>query len=76
MRPGSGAMPSSSSGSVSLVCMPWNGLNAPSIAIGTLKSLLRGAGIECRTHSLHLEFAAFAARSGLGLVDYAEIGDN
>ena len=67
--------------SVALVCMPWHVLRSPSIQIGTLHALLARDGIPCTSHSLHVEFAHFAARrtrsrrARLTLPQYFEIGD-
>jgi ribosomal peptide maturation radical SAM protein 1 len=62
---------------VSLVCMPWHMLGSPSIQLGTLQGVLDGAGVRCRSHSLHLEFQDFltrrAARGAITIDEYGEV---
>ncbi|MCA8948879.1 MAG: RiPP maturation radical SAM C-methyltransferase, partial [Planctomycetes bacterium] len=68
-------------GTVALVCMPWQPLEAPSIQLGILHALLARAGIACRSHSLHLELMAFLRSAGkdggplLTVGDYRVVGD-
>ncbi len=58
--------------------MPWHLLGSPSIQLGALHALLQRGGLECRSHSLYLEFLRFLVehgprKHGLGIDEYGEI---
>ena len=61
--------------SLSLVCMPWLMLESPSIQIGTLESVVRRAGLACRSHSFHLAFAEFLSRRASRERDLFDLND-
>ncbi|MEZ5966771.1 MAG: RiPP maturation radical SAM C-methyltransferase [Planctomycetota bacterium] len=63
--------------SVSLVCMPWHALAAPSIQLGILQAVLQDAGVACTSHSSFLQFLHHlgAPRGPLTPEDYLELGD-
>jgi hypothetical protein len=44
---------------VSLVSMPWAGLESPSIQLGILTQLLRSSGFNVSSHSLYIEAGVF-----------------
>lgn len=46
---------------ISLVCMPWQLVDTPSIQLGMLQAALREQGVAAAVHSLHLAFADWAA---------------
>lgn len=62
--------------SVSLVCMPFHLLEAPSIQLGILEGTLARQGIAAQSHSFHLAFVEFlraSTRDPLTLAEYEEL---
>ena len=62
-----------------LVTMPWDVLESPSLALGTLQSILRNEGFEVETKSLKLRWMDYLLqhqrlrRNPISLVDYEKI---
>jgi ribosomal peptide maturation radical SAM protein 1 len=52
---------------IALVAMPWAAPETPSIQIGLLSAVLRGAEVPVTAHSLHLEAAGYFAERGVAL---------
>ncbi|MCU1255628.1 MAG: Radical domain protein [Candidatus Angelobacter sp.] len=42
---------------IALVCMPWNTVTSPSVALGILKKCVQAAGFEVDVHYLNIKFA-------------------
>lgn len=59
--------------SVTLITMPWHGLDTPSIQLGLLQSLLERAKIHTAVSTLALTFTEHCRAEGITLADYAAV---